>query len=577
MLRYTIELKPQAGTFLVDFELNAQDELLLRLPAWLPGSYMIRDMAAEIQSLEIVCGQEKLPDTKIDKSTWRVFIGEQSKSIHVRYEVFAQDTSVRRAYLDNERAFLTFSSLCLYPVGREEEPIELKIKKPADHPDWAVATALQPVRSNSQTFGIYRAADYDELIDSPMEIGLWQCIEFKAYGVPHRIILSGKVPPFDRTRLREDVKKCVETVIAFFEPQSHQAPFSSYMFFLNLAENLYGGLEHRNSCALVASFYDLPLAGNKNGSKNYARLLELFTHEYFHAWWVKRVKPAVFIPYDLTSETYTDLLWVFEGFTSYYDALLTARSQAVDADTYLKSLAATLNRHLGGTAKKRQSLAQSSYEAWTKYYKVRTNRSRSVTSYYDKGALVALALNARIIEKTRGKKSLDDVLRFAWEQYKEAGDDYAGLDEEVIAELIYDATGVDVSKELDRWVYGLEEPDYKKALKTLGISCECKDSDKPEQCILGAKLTGSDQLTVTQLEEDGAAEKAGVCVGDELVALDAIKIRKNNLDQLLSRYRDQKCVDLHVFRNGLLKKLSLNPKKDPILQYELRWRAKVRL
>ena len=147
----------------------------------------------------------------------------------------------------------------------------------------------------------------------------------------------------------------------------------------------------------------------------------------------------------------------------------------------------------------------------------------------------------------------------------------------MIAELIYDATGVDVSKELDRWVYGLEEPDYKKALKTLGISCECKDSDKPEQCILGAKLTGSDQLTVTQLEEDGAAEKAGVCVGDELVALDAIKIRKNNLDQLLSRYRDQKCVDLHVFRNGLLKKLSLNPKKDPILQYELRWRAKVRL
>lgn len=269
-------------------------------------------------------------------------------------------------------------------------------------------------------------------------------------------------------------------------------------------------------------------------------------------------------------------MWVFEGFTSYYDALLTARSQAVDADTYLKSLAATLNRHLGGTAKKRQSLAQSSYEAWTKYYKVRTNRSRSVTSYYDKGALVALALNARIIEKTRGKKSLDDVLRFAWEQYKEAGDDYAGLDEEVIAELIYDATGVDVSKELDRWVYGLEEPDYKEALKTLGISCECKDSDKPEQCILGAKLTGSGQLTVTQLEEDGAAEKAGVCVGDELVALDAIKIRKNNLDQLLSRYRDQKCVDLHVFRNGLLKKLSLNPKKDPILQYELRWRAKVR-
>ena len=165
------------------------------------------------------------------------------------------------------------------------------------------------------------------------------------------------------------------------------------------------GLEHRASTALAASFYDLPIKGEQT-SLDYGRLLELFTHEYFHAWWVKRVKPSVFIPYDLTQESYTGLLWVFEGFTSYYDALLTARSGATDKNVYLKSLQNTLNRHLTSTAGKRQSLAESSFDAWIKYYKVRTNRSRAVTSYYDKGALVALALDACIRKKTAGKKNV---------------------------------------------------------------------------------------------------------------------------------------------------------------------------
>ena len=554
-LRYTIKANPAAGTYLVELEVNARDELLLRMPAWLPGSYMIRDMAAEVQSIEILCGSKKQSIQKIDKSTWRAKLNEKLQKVRIRYEVFAQDPSVRRAYLDDERGFITFSSLCLLPVGFEAAPVEVDIRKPKNKVNWKVASSLQTLDIDSDGFGLYSATDYDELIDSPVELGSWQSLKFKAYGVEHRIILSGKVPPFDKTRLINDVKRCTETVIAFFDPKTHRAPFASYTFFLNLTESLYGGLEHRVSTALAASFYDLPIKGEQTSS-DYGRLLELFTHEYFHAWWVKRVKPSVFIPYDLTQESYTGLLWVFEGFTSYYDALLTARSGATDKNVYLKSLQNTLNRHLTSTAGKRQSLAESSFDAWIKYYKVRTNRSRAVTSYYDKGALVALALDACIRKKTAGKKSLDDVLRYAWQQFVNAQGDYAGLDEEVMSELILDATGVDLTDELDRWVFGCEEPDYEKLLKTFGISSK-KVSLEATRKVLQAKLSGADTLLVSQLDEGGSAEEGGLCVGDELVAIDGIRVRKANLEKLLKRYAGQSSVKIHVFRAGVLKECQL--------------------
>lgn len=567
-LRYTITPVPNSGTFLIELVLSARDELLLRLPAWLPGSYMIRDMAAEIQSLAILCGGQSLDGRKVDKSTWRVQLGEKERKVTVRYEVFAQDSSVRRAYLDSDRGFLTFSSLCLCPIGREEEAIEIEIREPKVANGWKVATELSPLQIKENGFGRYQAENYDELIDSPMEIGPWQAIEFKAYGVYHRIILSGKVPPFDQQRLKSDVKCCAETVISFFEPKTHKAPFASYSFFLNLSENLYGGLEHRASTALAASFFDLPIVGDKTISAGYAMLLELFTHEYFHAWWVKRVKPSVFIPYDLTQETYTNLLWVFEGFTSYYDALLTARSGATDTESYLKSLSETLNRHYLGSAKNRQSLAESSFDAWIKYYKVRTNRSRSVTSYYDKGALLAMALDAFIQKESAGKHSLDDVLRYAWQQFKEVGKDYAGIDEEMMPELIFEATGIDVSEKIDRWVYGCEEPDYKRVLKTMGIDLT-EEKLPVEREVLQATLSGTNALKVSQLDEAGAAELAGLCVGDELLAIDSIRVTKSNLEKLLNRYRQAKTFSLHVFRNGLLKEFFLKPRKADVRKIKL--------
>ena len=408
-IHYRISLdRPEAHVFHVELELAKPraGEWVFMLPTWLPGSYMIRDMAGDLSAVTMRVDETEWDLDKVDKTTWMTVIPEGVKKISLSYDVFAQDPSVRRAWLDTQRGFFNASSLCLLPLGLEKEPIKVTIKTNSSFcKQWSLATTLNSQKVDKKGWGTYRARDYEELIDSPVEMGTWEAIEFQAFGVPHRIIVSGAVLPFDRECLKHDVSRACETVIAFFDPVQKKAPFDQYDFYLNLSADAYGGLEHAQSTALIASRFDLPRQDTAKDDEAYVRLLGLFTHEYFHAWWVKRVKPAVFIPYDLRFESYTRLLWVFEGFTSYYDHLLLLRAGLIDEKTYLKHLAGLLTHHMAAAARSHQSLAESSFDAWIKYYKVRTNRVNSVVSYYDKGALVAYALDATIRQKTKSRKS----------------------------------------------------------------------------------------------------------------------------------------------------------------------------
>lgn len=278
------------------------------------------------------------------------------------------------------------------------------------------------------------------------------------------------------------------------------------------------------------------------------------------------MKPAAFVPYDYHDENYTRLLWVFEGFTSYYDDVLLMRTQTITKEAFAKGIEKVLNRHLWAAGHLHQSLSESSFDAWTKYYKTIVNRQNSVTSYYDKGALVALALDSRIKEKTKGEKSLDDVLRFAWEQYKDAGRDYAGLDEDVMEELIFDATGVNLGEELAKWVDACQEPDWKKAFAGLGMTVAKKQND-----ILGTQgfaVKGVDTVKVTTVIENGTAQKAGLSEGDWVVAIEDVHVTSANLEKLLKAYVGKE-VDVHVIRNELLKKLELKVKAPLKDTYEL--------
>ncbi len=567
-IAYAVQLaEPQAHIYRVTVTVAEpyEQEQIFSLPTWVPGSYMVRDMAGHILNMTALSGDIRLPITKVDKTTWRVSTRGIEGEITLVYEVFAQDPSVRLAYLDTQRAFFNPSSLLVCPLGFEKEAMTLDLINNDDerYADWRVATGLPRCKGTKRgRFGRYRADNYESLIDCPVEIGTFKTLTFKAHGVRHDIVLSGHVPFFDEKRLIEDVKTACERVIEFFDPKQHRAPFKDYTFLLNLTAKNYGGLEHANSTALIASFNDLPLASTSRSDKGYQSLLTLFTHEYFHAWWVKRVKPAMFVPYDLSRETYTNLLWVFEGFTSYYDEKIVHETDLIAQDAYVRALGESLTQHLSNTARLRQTLAESSFDAWIKYYKPDGNRPNAVVSYYIKGALVAMAIDAAIRRESKNEKSLDDVLRYAYEQYLEAGGDYAGIDEDAMAELIWEATGVDLGDQITRWIHTTEEPDYAKVLKVFGLKLK-KEAMTAVRSRFGVSVRDeAGEAVVTQVFDGTAAQAIGLSAGDRLVALDGVRVRAADLERQLTRLPAGEDVSLHVFRDDILLPMVLTLGED---------------
>lgn len=557
-IAYAVELaEPQAHVYRVTVTVPTplEQEQVFMLPTWVPGSYMIRDMAGHIISLKAVGDDAVLPVAKIDKSTWHVSTRGLSGELTLVYEVFAQDPSVRLAYLDTERAFFNPSSLLLCPLGFEKEPVTLDLinNSSSTYKNWQVATGLTRDKTTKRWhFGRYHAPNYETLIDCPVEMGDFRTLSFKAHGIRHDIVLSGHVPVFDEGRLVADVKVACERTIELFDPKQKKAPFKEYTFFLNLTASSYGGLEHANSTALIASFYDLPFAQTTKDDKGYQSLLTLFTHEYFHAWWVKRVKPAMFVPYDLSREAYTTLLWVFEGFTSYYDEKLVHEAGLVSSDAYARALGENLTQHLSMTGRLRQSLAESSFDAWIKYYKPDGNRPNAVVSYYVKGGLVAMALDAEIRRQTKNEYSLDDVLRYAYAQAQEAGLDYAGVDEDYIGELIWEATGVDVTELLQVWVYGCEEPDYANVLKTMGMTMKHESLPMVRARLGVTTRAEGTEVVVTQVFDGMPAQAAGLAAGDRLVALDNVRVDASKLEAMLTRVAVDEPISLYVFRDSIL-------------------------
>jgi predicted metalloprotease with PDZ domain len=337
-IRYTITSNDCAA-HLFDVTLTiaapAADGQIVSLPAWIPGSYMIREFARNIVGIRAESGGKKVALKKRDKHTWQA--SPCAGPLTLSYQVYAWDMSVRTAHLDQTHAFFNGSSVFLRAHGQESQPHVVDIVRPTGdaYKRWRVATALPELKAKRYAFGSYVAGDYDELIDHPVELGEFALATFEAHGVPHDVVMTGKVANLDMARLCADLKKICEAQIAFFEPKSKRAPMSRYAFMTIAVGDGYGGLEHRASTALICARSDLPVKGRDEVSDGYRTYLGLCSHEYFHTWNVKRIKPAVFAPYDLASEGYTSLLWLFEGFTSYYDDLFLVRSGLIDTSSYL--------------------------------------------------------------------------------------------------------------------------------------------------------------------------------------------------------------------------------------------------
>ena len=554
------------------------------LPAWIPGSYMIREFARNIVRISASCEGRRVRLTKLDKHTWRA--APCKGILQLQYQVYAWDLSVRAAHLDQTHGFFNGTSVFLRVHGKEQLPHVADIQPPEGeaYAGWRVATSLRELKARRHRFGTYIADDYDELIDHPVEMGEFALIRFEAHGIPHEMAITGRVPRLDTARLAADLKKICEAQIALFEPARKTAPMERYVFLTLAVGDGYGGLEHRASTALICARNDLPVVGQKEMSDGYRSFLGLCSHEYFHTWNVKRIKPAVFAPYDLSQENYTPLLWFFEGFTSYYDDLMLLRSGVIDSGAYLKLLEKTINGVHRSSGRFKQSVAESSFDAWTKYYRQDENAPNAIVSYYAKGSLVALWLDLVIRRDTRGRRSLDDVMRALWRRY---GRDFytaggeRGVEAHELEALFDEVTGLRLRPVFDLAVRGTRDLPLAETFSSFGISMEDRRKGGKASLNVRTQREGND-CKLASVHEGGPAHQAGLSGGDVLVAVDGLRVTSGNLDGLLQRYQPGDTVELHAFRRDELMRVdvtlaadaaplfTLEPREKPVAGVRLR-------
>ena len=551
LIRYRIEVAAaNAHLFRVTLHIPAPaSEQRLSLPAWIPGSYLVREFARHLSALEASQGARAVPLEQLDKATWLARC-EGRAALTVSYLVYAFDTSVRAAFLDAQRGFFNGTSVFLRVEGREAEPHGVELRGlPAG---WQVATALRAVTVDAAGRGSYEAADYDELVDHPVELGRFWRGRFDAHGVPHEYVVAGALPDFDGDRLLADAKSICEAQIKFWHPKG-KPPFERYVFLHNLVEESHGGLEHRASTALISPRRDMPSfrtdrSGKPETSDGYLNLLGLISHEYFHTWNVKRLRPAEFARYDYTRENYTELLWFFEGFTSYYDDLFLLRTGLIDAARYLRLVARTVSGVLGMPGRKVQSVAQSSFDTWVKYYRADENTPNATISYYTKGALVALALDLTL--RAEGRGTLDDVMRALW-----AASGGGPVDEARIGAALEQVGGRSFAAELAAWVHGTDDLPLPGLLARAGVEWQGEVATLAQR--LGLRVTESalTGVKVSHVLRDGAGERAGLSVGDELLAVAGWRVRR--LDDALRLLTPDAAVPLLVARDQRVLTLAL--------------------
>ncbi|MGB5082795.1 MAG: PDZ domain-containing protein [Burkholderiales bacterium] len=568
-IRYTIiPAWPEAHLYRVTCTVEDPDPSgqRLALPAWIPGSYLIREFARHVVSIRAASRGRPVAIGKLDKHTWsaQAVVGP----LTVSWEVYAWDLSVRGAHLDATHAFFNGACVFLRVLGREGAPCELEIARPAGahYRGWRVATAMRRKGARPWGFGTYAAADYDELIDHPVEMGEFARATFSARGVPHDIVLTGRHRA-DMPRLARDLKRVCEHHIGFF---GKPAPMKRYVFLVTALGEGHGGLEHRASTALLCSRDDLPREGDAKVSERYRTFLGLASHEYFHTWNVKRIRPSAFTPYDLDRENYTTLLWAFEGITSYYDDLALVRCGLIGMDEYLELLGCAITTHLRTPGRARQSLAESSFDAWIKYYRQDENSPNAIVSYYVKGSLVALCLDLLIRDMTRGRKSLDDVMRALWLRHGKTG---SGVAEEELERLTEEVTGLKLRRHFDEWLRSTRELPLRNLLATHGVAMSLRPAesssdkggkpagskDRAPRAALGVRTRADGKdLVVTHVLEGGAARAAGLAAGDVLIALDGLRPRGDGPDAMLAKRRPGEIVTVHAFR------------RDELMSFELR-------
>ena len=559
MINYKITPNPLAHEWHIRLTFRQEHDLEteISLPNWVPGSYLIRDFSRHITTIRAFCNGEYAHLTQVKKNRWHT--APQSGEWEIYYTVYAYDLSVRGSFLTAERGF--FDGACLFLQVNGHENSTHQIEFPTLPKTWRIATTLPQTNVHS-----FQTTSYHDLIDHPVELGNIEFLDFEAGGIPHRIALSGHYPDFDRNRLVSDIRKICETELAMFPSP---APFTHYLFLLHVGDNIYGGLEHISSTALLADRHSLPPHGMTDANDAYTQLLGLFSHEYFHAWNVKSIKPAAFAPYDLDRENYTEQLWAFEGITSYYDDLFLARSRTIAPEAYLRLLAQSITRIQQTKGRLKQSLAESSFTAWNKFYKQDENSPNAIVSYYQKGALAALCLDLAIRNKSSGRHTLDSVMQ---QHYRDWLDTRQGIPEKQWQARCQVFTGLDLEDFFQTTLYTTADLPLAELLATIGIGLQWQAqprshggaflSEPPTETPapvsdFGARFKqNSDHATLTHVFNGGSAENAALCPQDKIIAIDGYAC--TDLAAQWAQLPIGATARLHYFRTGILYVADIN-------------------
>ena len=554
MLHYQIEFDDYRQHLIhVTLRFVADPTQVLSLPTWIPGSYLIREFSKHIESVRAYDEEGRLLEIqKFEKNKWRLF-NTDHELITVEYDVYAYDLSVRGAYVDQTRLYVNPACACLGLEGQEDKAVEVELFLPDELEHFQLATGMASKSLVKGRFTL-KAKNYAELIDAPFELAEQTRFGFEANGIPHEFVVSGK-HAMNAARMQQDIEKICATEISMFG----SAPFSNYTFMTMATANSYGGLEHPNSTSLISPREDLPKANEpEEPSEDYQRFLGLCSHEYFHSWLVKFIRPENFVNYDLNKEGYTSLLWIFEGFTSYYDDLILLRSDVISQASYIKLLKTQIDRYLQNPGRFVQSVSESSFDAWVKFYRQDENSNNAGTSYYNKGCLVALCLDLGL--RLRGS-SLDALMHKLYENALKG----IQVHERTIVELCNELTGDNWIEQINHLINTTDELPLDQLFPEFGLSYSLKnDKSLP----LGLKLVEKPEgVLVQSARRDGAAAQAGLSAHDVIIAIDGLKATM----KLVEKYAKQEgSYSILAFRRDELMSFDVKASGSELTEVELK-------
>jgi predicted metalloprotease with PDZ domain len=555
---YTVSM-PRPHTHLFDIQITIRRGLMVRpthdqfvMPVWTPGSYLIREFERNVQDFEVADDKNQpIKWEKLNKNTWRVVTPKDAYEYHVKYRVYANELSVRTSELNSNHAFWNNANLLMYLDGHLNYPSTVRVIAPDV---WKIATGLPSVPGERNT---YRAENFDVLYDSPFEASNFKTLVFNVKGVPHRIVIDGE-GNYEPERMRRDVQKIVETQV---DLMGGEIPYRDYTFILHLRSNAGGGLEHANSTALGYPRFGFRITrGDRTTSASpnpgeqrepdYRSFLSLVSHEFFHLWNVKRIRPDALGPFDYTQENYTKNLWIAEGITDYYSDVTLRRAGLITEEEFLTAAARALQGLQNTPGRMEQSVEESSFDTWIKFYRQDENSVNSQVSYYDKGAILGLLLDLEIRKRSNGSKSLDDVMRYLYTDFFKKNRNYTPADFQQAAERM---AGSSLEEFFAKYVRGRDELDYNAALGIAGLELNTGatiESGKPvEKAFFGADVVqDGDRLLVRRVIAGSPAYEQGVNAGDQIVALDNARVTRDFFNRRLEEKKPGDMINLTIFR-----------------------------